>query len=1179
LVYLRKIETRGFKSMGTKPVTVQLENGLVAITGPNGSGKSNLLDAVLFALGENSAKTLRAPNLTSLIYDGSVEEQKPSSAKVSLQFDNTDRRIPTDSDSVTITRELKINGESSYFLNGKHIQRNNLSELLEMALITSRGLNVVLQGMVTRLSELVPDEKRKLIESMVGISQFDEKKQEALAQLREADVKLEVAMAKIGEIRDRIQLLEQQRNDQLRLKQLEDQISWLRAASASTKLARVRQLITERNDSSSQSSFRLQDVQNHLAAVTKSMEAVDSERSLLIQSAMETGTAKIEAELGKVGNELKVLKDERQQATDYLDKMRQVAPYMSRMTNEQSAKIAEAESQVGTIRAKLKSVEERKNECTLLHAKLNEERNAFEAEFSAAQDQNNEIHREKEEQDKKLQEARDHSNELNSELRVREGRLESIRERLEFYGKNLEDAQKSIEELASVLSSQKGELDGISQSRARLEGLRKRVDSQLDIAALIFEKAQTAVTKYDSDLSALETVAGDEVALAKLQNSTQPGSLPGYIGPLHLLISYDDRYSQAIAAIGQDWLNALVVENIESLVKIAETAKSLKISKLTAIPLSEISEFESPKHIPIKGLIAYVTDILSCEPRIKRIVNFVFGDALIVDSPRNAFIAARRGFRAVTIRGDVFEPDVLAFEMGYSKRYAKIAEILGKQESFEGVRRTLDAFRAVIEKRKSSLARLAEKTDSYLADEQARSVSISKIEARLESARQFLEGYLSSQKTLKRNENDAEEEIKKIRVLFEEAQAQVSQLAASSENLSKKLSSMDVNAFQSRASEINKRKMELDSRIESINSEVMDLMMDHTRVKADLENNLRPSLERLTKEQTEIESTVATKTKFLQDTEQGLGELESQFAALKEQEAKSLEKANKFQPMLAALDARQKALKTEEDSIRKSVSALEKELVAANLDIDRLKDSERSLLGELAIYGYAEPVDAFEGADTLLKELNVEFDELRNQVNLLADKNYREIFENYKYSSVRKNDLEKERNAIVVFIETIDSEKHRVFMDAFERIDRELRVIFTKITNGAAWLEIENPDAVFDSGIFLMTQFPGKLPRDSSAVSGGEKTISALSFILAIQAVFPSPFYVFDEVDAHLDSNYSGKLGEILAERSSFSQIIIVSLKDVMVSKAGTVIGVYQSQGFSHVLRYRSGMEVQVPTE
>jgi chromosome segregation protein len=214
-----------------------------------------------------------------------------------------------------------------------------------------------------------------------------------------------------------------------------------------------------------------------------------------------------------------------------------------------------------------------------------------------------------------------------------------------------------------------------------------------------------------------------------------------------------------------------------------------------------------------------------------------------------------------------------------------------------------------------------------------------------------------------------------------------------------------------------------------------------------------------------------------------------------------------------------------------------------------------------------------------LGELQKEFDSLKLMINNNADRNYRDIFENYKYSSVRKNELEKERSAIVTFIETIDSEKRKVFMDAYERIDRELRVIFTKVTNGNAWLEIEKPDDVFSSGVFLMAQFPNKLPRDSSSVSGGEKTMAALAFILAIQAVFPSPFYVFDEVDAHLDSVYSGNLAAILAERCTYSQIIIVSLKDTVVAKASSVIGVYMTQGSSKVIRYKSGMEVEIRNE
>jgi chromosome segregation protein len=162
----------------------------------------------------------------------------------------------------------------------------------------------------------------------------------------------------------------------------------------------------------------------------------------------------------------------------------------------------------------------------------------------------------------------------------------------------------------------------------------------------------------------------------------------------------------------------------------------------------------------------------------------------------------------------------------------------------------------------------------------------------------------------------------------------------------------------------------------------------------------------------------------------------------------------------------------------------------------------------------------------------------------------------------------------VRFIEDIDAEKKRVFTGAFTKVDKELRDIFARITGGSGWLELEKADDVFSGGLFLMTQFPGKIPRESSGVSGGEKTVSALSFILAIQSCFPSPFYLFDEIDAHLVPVNSDRLAEMILEKSRNSQIIVVSLKDSIVSRASTAYGVYLTQGNSRVVRYKPAIEV-----
>ncbi|HKW03958.1 MAG TPA: chromosome segregation SMC family protein [Nitrososphaerales archaeon] len=1182
MVYLKKVDTRGFKSLGSKLISTPVEPGFVAITGPNGSGKSNLLDAILFALGENSAKALRAANLQGLIFDGSIEQQKPSSAKVSIQFENSDRRIPVDSDSVTITRELKTSGESLYSINGKLIQRNKLLELLENALIASRGLNIVLQGMITRISELVPDEKRKLIEQMVGIAQFDEKKQLALTQLHDADNKLAVAMAKIGEIRDRVQGLEEQRNDQLRLKQLEDQIRWLRAASASTKLNAVRKMALQKKGLASEVVEKLIHFQSRLAEITKTVSDLEKERSALIESAVDSGTAKVEADLGATSNELTALKKERNDATEFLDKMRQISPHLSRMLEDQKTRIAQTESEIVIFQSKLEHIDSRKKVLLVEQTKLNKERTSFESELEAARNEIGAVRKEKEVEDLKLQQAKDGLNAAVSDKRLAEDRLLAIQDKMKFYADSLFEAKRSIEELGSLLIAQKAELGEMHDTKAKFDDLKKRVEAQLDIAALILEKTQNAVTKYDSDLSAIESVAAEEIALSRLESLGASSALKGYRGPLRSLISFDEKYSQAIAAIGRDWLNAVIVDDVSSLIKLAESSRKLKISRLTMIPISELKAFgqeNSPPSIP--GVLSSVTGVISCQRKIRKILNFIFGDSVIVDSPRNAFVAARKGFRAVTLRGDVFEPEILAFETGYSKRYAKINEILDNQENFQGIKTTLGTLRSVISKRRESLSKLQTKSERISNAELDRNLDISKVETKLESWKQFLGKYEEQLESLKAKLKDSEEEITRRQLSIEQSKTILDSQSIICQELSDRLSGMDLSSFEERNSEFTKWKNELDLKLEQIMAETREIVTDSTRVKGDLENSQKPGLERLIQQLSENQNSVSSKTKLLSDTEPRLGELEAKYAVLKAEEEKMLEKANRFKPMLEAVDYKLRNLKAEEETTRKSISSSEREQMASSLDLDRLLESERALFGQLSLFGYADPIETFEGAESLLKELSSEFDALRTNVNFIADRSYREVFENYKYSSVRKNELEKERNAIVTFIETIDSEKRKVFMEAFEKIDRELRVIFTKITNGAAWLEIENPDSIFDSGLFLMTQFPGKIPRDSSAVSGGEKTISALSFILAIQAVFPSPFYMFDEVDAHLDSVYSGKLGEILAERSSFSQIIIVSLKDNVVSKANSVIGVYMSQtdGSSKIIRYRTGMEVEVKAE
>ena len=210
--FIRKIEVNGFKTFGKK-TTLIFDKGFTAITGPNGSGKTNIIDAVLFALGEMSARKLRATNFSNLIFHGGLNSNaRRKKAKVVIQFDNSDGRLPTDTATVTVSREIDQEGHSVYRINGRKVSRAYAMEILSMAGITPNGHNVVLQGTLTRLAEISSQERRKIIEDMIGIAQYDHEKAEAQKKLESANIAIKTAMGQVGEVQKRIESLERERN-------------------------------------------------------------------------------------------------------------------------------------------------------------------------------------------------------------------------------------------------------------------------------------------------------------------------------------------------------------------------------------------------------------------------------------------------------------------------------------------------------------------------------------------------------------------------------------------------------------------------------------------------------------------------------------------------------------------------------------------------------------------------------------------------------------------------------------------------------------------------------------------------------------------------------------------------------------------------------------------------------
>ena len=281
MVYIKKLDVFGFKSFGSKNISLNFQRGLIAVTGPNGSGKSNILDAIIFALGENSPKALRVDKFQSLFHDSESSNNSNKTVKVSVTFDNEDRGIPIDDNSVTITREMSggNTGESQYYLNRKKVSRSNILELMEIVVASPNKLNIVQQGMITRISELNSEDRRKIIEDIIGLSYFDEKKDQAYKQLEESDRRLEIALAKMGEVRNRIDELEEERNYQLRYSQIESEINRLKAIRLSEninrttrKIAQFKEELRIKEEKNAEVSKRMEEINDQIEKINKEKE-------------------------------------------------------------------------------------------------------------------------------------------------------------------------------------------------------------------------------------------------------------------------------------------------------------------------------------------------------------------------------------------------------------------------------------------------------------------------------------------------------------------------------------------------------------------------------------------------------------------------------------------------------------------------------------------------------------------------------------------------------------------------------------------------------------------------------------------------------------------------------------------------------------------------------------------
>lgn len=1163
MVYIKKVEIRGFKSFPNRTVSIAFSPKLNVITGLNGSGKSNIVDAMRFALGENSPKALRQPKLVKLLFD----KEKINSTRVTLILDNSDRAIPLEEDTVYISRELKASGESTYYINHRRASRGSVVELLNSARISYDGLNIVPQGTITRVAEFNPNERRQVLESLVGLKVFDERKAEAMEKLRDADTKLAIAFAKLDEKRAQIERLEEERNELKRFEQLEKRIREYRASILRYEIAQLEAKRGVLMDRLRHISVNISDRKERLERIQEEVKGLEKVRSDFyganVDGIMEKLTS-INKELQRVRMEMAEKEDRMRSLTEEKERIESSRPQLAQMLEERSKELEGLKGRLDELKSELKDMEERRN---ILLEELDKKRT------------------EVRKRERALSKWKESFQKIQSKLKkVKDRRLEvekllsDERERYEETKLALEDVRKRYEEASSIIRSLKERIEQLNEfykidesdfkqvknRLTELEKVRNSLIKEMTRANGVVLKSLKELTLAEAKQEAYERLFKDIAAAERVEEFLSTGALEGYLGKLVDLMEIDDRYEKAVKAVVMPWFGTLIVEDEEVKKRIIELVKKIEGGRVRVLSLAL-----KGKRVEVKGpgVIGPVSNFIICDRRVKPLIESLFGSAFIVSDESVAKTLANKGYTAVTLDGTVFRVRGLV-EVGLVPE-AEAKEIAVDKKRLRMLKKALSSLDRVLSRKRDSLEKLRNEIRKLVDLSLEKKLEVERKVTQLEVLKNMASRYIKLERRMRERVTKLEKKVRAAELRVKKLETYKKRLEEKERGFEERKGRVIEKLSEIRLEEMEKELKRLEEEETALVEKVMGLNLRISEVSKEMTGELEPRVKRL-------EESIKTGEERLEEIGLELDKMNRDLAVLKlreeeleEKREKEEEKVTKFTPTLNKLELDLREIRERERKLEESIWRMEKEKVRVQADIDRVMDEIELKSKELKELNVQEIPEYHTGLSSLLSELEGELSLLYGAVNQLAKQAYKEAYTSYKLASVRRRELEKDRNAIVRFIEEVESEKKRTFMAAFEKIDREVRKIFNKLTDGEGWLELENEEDPFSGGVFLMVKFPEKTAKEASSVSGGEKTVSAVSFLLALQAAYPSPFYLLDEVDMNLDPMYTEKLSQLLREWAKDTQLIVITLKDLMTAKAHNIIGVYATGGISNVVRYK----------
>jgi chromosome segregation protein len=1114
MVFISRLKLRNFKSF--KAADIQLPKTFICFAGPNGSGKSNLCDAIRFAMGEKSLRSLRARGVRDLIHSGS------RSAEVTIVFDGEDGGT-----GYEIKRAIREDGKIRYRLNGQRTTRMAILEALRRHNMDESGRNTIAQGEVQRLINMNGKERRGIIDSVAGIADFEAKKKEALDELGLVETRIKEARLVLGERRAFLDELGREKETALRYMEAKKNLS---RAKGTILRGEVERLEKELGD------------------------AMASEERILAQKkAREADMAAVEGEIGRVDAERSKASQEMQakQKTNML--IRRLEELKASCSSRKQL-IEDKESFASGVRSEsvalAKEIEGGSEEVLAIErelAKLREEHKSAEAALAAAGGAA---------EDGDIAQARSSLAEAEKELSSHRERLASVKAEAEAKRQLIEAKKEEERSLSSKLPAPaEGGGEDLDALRREAERIAKDIDDSFKRTKEI--NAQMA----ELDRQMLETK--EKASIFKVRSSPQlanpalsfiaelmkdPRTKEGIYGTVADLISFEDGYGSAVEAAGGSRLMYVVVDSMDTATEVIAKLKGAKAGRATFIPLDTIRTPAMAK----AGGFSSVMSVVGFKEEARRAVEYVFADTLLVGSPADARKLGIGSGRMVTKEGEIFERSGIVSGGRSSGSMLNANQLRKIEAELDDMKSTKDALIA-------QLYSIREEESGMRSRKAQIEISIKTAEMR----RKLEDERRKEDEAAYRRRDQLAADIKALEASVSERGAERERLSSSIVLLEKKAEGLRTGLaaaeaeFRKLTEKTSQKRAELSGTVSSLRA-TMEGKTSELELRRKEGESRKERLGRLASEEKEARERAAEARGQLKEDEAELARTEERISSASKEIEKLFERMKAYEDHLTELGRKRGQARSELDKHARDLGQLG---IRKATTATRLED----IKAEFSAYAEAEPLEL--GRDELSRMVAESERELASMgnVNMAAI----DMFEKKKAEidevEGRIVKLDAEREAILSMISEIDEHKKDAFFEAFNSISGNFSDLFRHVNVGQGHLYLSDPSNPFDSGLFI------KLRRNNQehsldALSGGEKTLVALMFIFALQLFKPAPFYILDEVDAALDKPNSKNLSDLVGRMSDESQFIVVSHNDTVMSNAESVIGVTKADGVSKLV-------------